>query len=947
MSRAARRSSLPCEPLEPRRLLASAGTLLQYDFNAGTPWASASAVASSGVSASESQANVGTVDAEGTSTKTGAVQMVVAATPAGAWTSELASGRLALTNTETNLGKLTLAFQLSASQARSVKVTVTSYDAAGNWTGARESIVVPAAVDSFQRFAVDLSTMTPSGSGTFNPTAPFVSFNFQTGSALGWAGGASTLRVDNVHYAKPSLYVSSIDGSNNDDGKTEATAFATIQKAFDASQPGDIICLKGDAAHPYNVLGNRTLVTKGGTPAAWVTLKNYPGQSPLIYSEAWSAIQIGNFSASTAPAIGYVEIRGLHLQGGSAKVGTRAAPDGNYDPDAPNADQYGPYAQYLQPVDPATGRTTGGAADPRTNGNGLSVDDGNEANKPHDIRFADNLVEDFPGGGIGATGDRLQIENNVVRDNCYWDKYGTSGISILSTYQFEASTASSSGTVQRLIRNNVSSGNIHKQKWVRNDPVLTQYSDGNGIIVDINIGYDFRTLVTNNLVYDNGGSGIHAYKGDHVDIVNNTAYLNSASPYLQYGQIFASQATDVRIHNNILVAPVANTAAGEKPESVNGGTKPAAANGIVYRNNVYFGGNTAGWAADAYNVSNVTGDPKFVLASTDAAFADFRLLSTSPAVNRGTATLAPQLDLAGNLRYSSPDAGALEFVPAAPNGVTLAAASDTGAAGDNRTNLNNSSAAKRLSFVVAGTVSGATVTLYANGVAIGTATAAGTTATVATDGTTALADGNIAITASQTFAGSPSTASPTLSITVDATAPAMAAAASRKVHGSAGTFDLAIAVANTTSPTVEPRLGGPNTLVLTFDGPVAGRTGGALTAGDFTLTNAQFGSATISGNVVVLQLTNVATRARIGVALTGVADAAGNLVGGTSSFVVRALYGDVTQSGVVNIADQQAVKNALLGPVNLASFLLDLNCGGSINIADQQAVKNELLGSVA
>lgn len=31
----------------------------------------------------------------------------------------------------------------------------------------------------------------------------------------------------------------------------------------------------------------------------------------------------------------------------------------------------------------------------------------------------------------------------------------------------------------------------------------------------------------NNLVYENGGSGIHSLKSDRVDIVNNTAFRNS------------------------------------------------------------------------------------------------------------------------------------------------------------------------------------------------------------------------------------------------------------------------------------------------------------------------------------------------------------------------------------------------------------------------------------
>ena len=244
------------ESLEQRRLLASAGQLLAYDFNSTTAWPSAAAVGTPTVTGTAAQSNVGTIDTEHgtTADRTGGENFTVTAAPAsGLWRSEFTSGKLAITNTETNLGKLTLGFSLSASQARTVKVRVISYDAAGQYIGALETEISPAAVDSFQRFAIDLSTMSASGPGTFNPTAPKISFNFEIGSQTGWsASGSPTLRVDNVNYSKPALYVSSIDGKDTDNGTTEALAFATIQKAINAAQPGDIIDIKGDTAPPVH-----------------------------------------------------------------------------------------------------------------------------------------------------------------------------------------------------------------------------------------------------------------------------------------------------------------------------------------------------------------------------------------------------------------------------------------------------------------------------------------------------------------------------------------------------------------------------------------------------------------------------------------------------------------------------------------------------------------------
>ena len=108
--------------------------------------------------------------------------------------------------------------------------------------------------------------------------------------------------------------------------------------------------------------------------------------------------------------------------------------------------------------------------------------------------------------------------------------------------------------------------------------------------------------------------------------------------------------------------------------------------------------------------------------------------------------------------------------PAAPD---LTAASDTGISStDNITKLNNTTG-KTLDFAVSDTISGATVTIYANGTAIGSATATGTTTTVTTDGTHDLTDGAHSITARQTVPGyAESPDSPILSISIDTAMPA-------------------------------------------------------------------------------------------------------------------------------------------------------------------------------
>ncbi len=106
-----------------------------------------------------------------------------------------------------------------------------------------------------------------------------------------------------------------------------------------------------------------------------------------------------------------------------------------------------------------------------------------------------------------------------------------------------------------------------------------------------------------------------------------------------------------------------------------------------------------------------------------------------------------------------------------PTGVDLAAGSDTGLSDtDNTTQLDNSTAGKKLQFDVAGSTMNADVRLYSDGTLIGTGTGNGGTLTLATNGTVDLADGTRTITATQQLAGeSESDPTPGLSLTIDTT----------------------------------------------------------------------------------------------------------------------------------------------------------------------------------
>jgi hypothetical protein len=150
---------------------------------------------------------------------------------------------------------------------------------------------------------------------------------------------------------------------------------------------------------------------------------------------------------------------------------------------------------------------------------------------------------------------------------------------------------------------------------------------------------------------------------------------------------------------------------------------------------------------------------------------------------------------------------------------------------------------------------------------------------------------------------------------------------SRKVHGAAGTFDLPLAAAPS-DPTTEPRTGPAQTLVFTFDRPVASATA-SVTEGAAVAT-----ATTFSGNDVIVGLTNVANQQYVTVTLTNVVPADGGAAGSAS---IRAgfLLGDVNQGRAVSVADLGLINVQLSQPVTAANFIDDINASGTISVADK------------
>jgi hypothetical protein len=666
-------------------LPAFSGTLVALNFDASLPATAVTSATAQPKFARVSQ----TMNADGTvDTYMGepSKSLVMRADLAGvkstqAASAKLSTGRLSVKNTVSDLASLTLNFDLKVNQLRPVRVLVSSYDAAGNFTGSRSKIVYPPIAHSYYRFGVDLSTM-QADKGVFDPLSGTIEFSFEVADDLGpntiSRTEAMTVSIDNLTYSAPSYYVSAT-GDDKADGRSPATAFATPQRAADVATAGDVVMImnglykNATAADPSNVpreiidnvrwrpwrmpkAGTTLEIRSQGKPAEWVVFRNYPGHSPVLYNDGtgWQVIKVD------VPAA-YVEIRGLEIKG-NASINKLADAEADYAIERKDGAMYHGAASF--------------------NSNGITVDNragvdnrvgGEGDTRVHHLRIINNEIYD--NSGAGATimaAEYITFEGNRSYNNCHFMRYAASGLGTLYPWNWDRGTGHKIFHIGNIVygnRTDVKAGIVYLD--VKGVPkprsVTDDYTDGNGIIVDTNRNsavtgfvkfgpYIGRTLVQNNLVFNNGGSGIHTVDADHVDIFYNTAYLNSASTKQDYSQIYTHSSEDVRISHNILVAPVANVATGEKPEPVNRNTGKN--KNVTFDHNLYFGGNIAPTMGQGDRI----GDPLFINGSRDPNTADFRLSPNSPARGAGvqSALTVPLINRADEPRSvkSAPNLGA-------------------------------------------------------------------------------------------------------------------------------------------------------------------------------------------------------------------------------------------------------------------------------------------------
>ncbi len=362
--------------------------------------------------------------------------------------------------------------------------------------------------------------------------------------------------------------------------------FGSIPQALAVVKPGDTILV---AAGKYREKRGINVKTSG-RPDAWIKIKAAPGARPKIISSGWGGFYLNG-------GVAYVEIEGFELV---------------WTPD-PEAKQ-------------------------EAHGVGIAPSYGS-----HHLRFLNNVIHGFGTGGICALDcDYLHVEGNLIYNTAKTSPYGGSAISLCRAFDFDASKG-----YRNIIRGNICYDNelkvIVQVASGGNGHTLT---DGNGIIIDVfnrsranplkphykdrdgpRAPYHGRTLVENNLIYDNGGRGIHVFRSSNVDVVNNSCYMNQKSADINAGEFTAIESDQVVFANNV--------AYGRKEKR---GSAQDGSTRVIWTRNLFFN-------SEDYVVHDglIEADPQFAAAALTGPPSGFLLKPGSPALGCGIATLSADL----------------------------------------------------------------------------------------------------------------------------------------------------------------------------------------------------------------------------------------------------------------------------------------------------------------
>ena len=472
----------------------------------------------------------------------------------------------------------------------------------------------------------------------------------------------SVIILSSVFVFSQDYYVSNSLGSDTNSGSL-SSPFKTINKGVSMVNAGGTVYVMDGIYQNENygavdISTNTNMnnphvvnINKSGTEESYITLRNYPGDSPKIEFDGQGGILIAN-------NMNYIIIEGFEVEGPSASITyDQAIADRNYK------------IQLSEDDDESTNYNN-------TYFNGKGIWGGYGAH--NNVIIKNNNVYNTPGSAIRFNdSDYITIENNRIYNSTWWTSSASSAIVFAETI---ASEDDNTSDIKMIIRGNTVFNNWNRIPFYaiqlpdNANPPSSDYGtaeynnilDGQGIYVTrSDPEYNGTFLFENNLCVNNGKNGINFDHSESSSAIyqNNTLYYNGVHEIIQdisvsegnpahNGQnvagIKANNVLNATVVNNIIVTRNSQWSALQLNDVY--GTR-------IALNNIIVNGTYAWPATEENNLINI--DPLFISAPEtvdgpiDMSGTDFSLTSESPAIDAGNTGYSPINDIEGNLRPSS------------------------------------------------------------------------------------------------------------------------------------------------------------------------------------------------------------------------------------------------------------------------------------------------------
>ena len=474
-----------------------------------------------------------------------------------------------------------------------------------------------------------------------------------------------------ILYSQNNYYVSSINGSNSNDGLSESSPFLTINKGISqVSEGGTVYVMNGT----YRNVGYGTVdpssntnmnnphvatINKSGSEGAYITIKNLDGHEPKIEFDGRGGIIISDY-------MNYIIIEGFEVEGPAASITyDQAIADREY--------------KVLAASDENDNITYN-----HTYFSGKGIWGGYKAH--NNIIIKNNKVYNCTGSGIRFNdSDHITIENNEVYNCTWWTSSASSAIVYAETI---AEDGDNTTDVKMIMR-----GNLVYNNWNRIPFYVTQLPDNSGntnpnygtadynnildgqglYVTRSDPSYVGTFLFENNVCVNNGKNGINFDNSLSASAIyqNNTLYYNGVHEIIQdlsvaegnpghrgqkVGGIKANKVQNATVVNNIVVTRDNEFSALSLNNIDNPNTEEPTNDGIkIAINNIFLNG-TVAYPGNQEPANLINIDPGFinvpavVNGTIDINQTNFKLAEGSPAIDAGNPNYSPVTDIDGEPR---------------------------------------------------------------------------------------------------------------------------------------------------------------------------------------------------------------------------------------------------------------------------------------------------------